>query len=289
MKIVFSTDSTCDLPSHYIQEKNIAVLPLIVTLGTDEFYDGVNVQPDQLYDYFARTKEVPKTAGRGIEDFKEFFSELLEKYDMVIHCGIGAEMSVCYNNANMAAKELGCEDKIKIVDSSALSASTGLVILSGIKAYEEGATVEEILSNMRHTAKNLQTSFVPDKLDYIYRSGRCSRFSFSMASLLKIKPRLEVVNGKLINTGKEIGPFKNVIIKYIDTILKKYDHPRRDLAFLVHSKVDENLLQYVLDYVESKGIFDRVETSLAGSVISSHCGDGTIGLLYVNDGEKLEN
>ena len=216
--IKFSSDSTCDLPKHFIEENSIAVLPLVVNLGDDEFYDGVNITPDDIFDYVAKTGELPKTAGRSVEDFKEHFLKLLENADAVVHCGIGADLSVCYQNACLAAKEIG-EDKVKVIDSHALSTGTGLIVLSGVNAYRQGSSLDEVVKNMTDAAKHVQSSFMVDRLDFLHKGGRCSRFTFSMASLLRIKPRLEVIDGKLINTGKEVGPMRVVLKKYVDTMV----------------------------------------------------------------------
>lgn len=282
--IKFSSDSTCDLPKHFIEENSIAVLPLVVNLGEDEFYDGVNITPDDIFDYVAKTGELPKTAGRSVEDFKEHFLKLLENADVVVHCGIGADLSVCYQNACLAAKEIG-EDKVKVIDSHALSTGTGLIVLSGVNAYRQGSNLDEVVKNMTDAAKHVQSSFMVDRLDFLHKGGRCSRFTFSMASLLRIKPRLEVIDGKLINTGKEVGPMRVVLKKYVDTILKKYNTPRRDYCLIAHTKMDENLLNEIVEYVKSKNIFEHVEECIAGSVITSHCGQGTLGILYINDGK----
>lgn len=285
MKIKFSTDSTCDLPKHFIEEYDLSVLPLVVNLGDDEFFDGVNITPDDIFAYVKKTGELPKTAGRGIEDFKEYFTNLLKDADAIVHCGIGADLSVCYQNACLAAKEIG-EDKVKIIDSRALSVGTGLVVMSGAAAYRAGASLDEVVKNMTDAAKNVQSSFMVERLDFLHKGGRCSRFTFSMATLLRIKPRLEVVNGKLINTGKEVGPMRVVLKKYVDTILSKYNNPRRDYCLIAHTRMDENLLNEIIEYVKSKNIFDHVEACLAGSVITSHCGEGTLGILYLNDGKN---
>ena len=282
--IKFSTDSTCDLPSYIVKENDIAVLPLYVYLGEQEYLDGVNINPNMIFDFVKKTNELPKTAGRGIEDFKEHFLSLLKEADAVVHCGIGAELSVSYQNACLAAKEIG-EDKVKVVDSRSLSTSSGLILLSGISAYKNGANLEEIVKNMNNAAQNIQSSFMVDRLDFLYKGGRCSKFAFSIATFLKIKPRLEVVNGKLVNTGKEVGPMRIVLKKYIDAILKKYNNPRRNRCLITHTKMDEDVLNEIVEYVKNKNIFDVVETSVAGSVITSHCGEGTLGIMYINDGK----
>lgn len=285
MIIKFSSDSTCDMPKQFIKEFDVSIFPLIVTLGENEYLDGVNVQPDDLYSYVNESGNLPKTAARSIEDFKEYFLKLLKKCDVVIHCGIGSKLSACYENACSAAREIG-EDKVIIVDSKALSVGSSLVILSGASAYRSGASLQEIVENMKNAADNVQSSFMVDRLDYLHKGGRVSKFTFSVATFLRIKPRLEVIEGKLINTGKEVGPYKSVVIKYVDSILKKYDKPRKDLCIVCHTKMDKAIVDKVVDYVKSKNIFDNVVECHAGSVITSHCGEGTLGILYINDGEN---
>ncbi len=285
MKIKFSSDSTCDMPKHFIDEFDVSIIPLVVSLGDKDYLDGINIKPDDLYAFVTQTGELPKTAARSAEAYKEYFLKLLKKCDIVVHCGIGAKLSACYNNACLAAKEIG-EDKVIVIDSGALSTGTSLVILSGASAYRAGAGLDEVVENMKNAAEHVQSSFIVDRLDYLHKGGRVSRFTFSVATFLRIKPRLEVVDGLLINTGKEMGPYKSVVIKYVDSILKKYNNPRKDLCLVTFTKLDEKIIQSVVDYVKSKNIFDHVETALAGSVITSHCGEGTLGILYINDGKN---
>lgn len=283
--IKISTDSTVDLPKHLLDEFDISVLPLVVLLGENEYLDGVNVLPDDIFKFVDKSGALPKTSARSIEDFKEYFSSLLKTCDQVVHCGIGSKLSSCNANAVKAVEELGVEDRVCIVDSCALSSGIGLIVLRGAAAARAGKSFDEVISAMKETASHNQTSFVVDKLEYLYKGGRCSRFSFSVAGLLKIKPRLEMVDGYLINTGKEIGPFKSVLIKYVDSILKKHNNPSREYCFVTHTAMDPALVQMVIDYVKSKNIFEHVEEVIAGSVITSHCGKSTLGILYINDGK----
>lgn len=283
--IKISTDSTADLPKHFIDEFGISVMPLVVLLGENEYLDGINISPNDIFNYVSENGSLPKTSARSIEDFKEYFSTLLEEYDHVVHCGIGSKLSSCYTNACKAVEELGIGDRVAIVDSCALSSGIGLIVLRGASAARAGKSFEETVAIMKDTAAHTQTSFVVDKLEYLYRGGRCSRFTFSVAGLLKIKPRLEMVDGSLVNTGKEIGPYKSVLIKYVDAILKKHNNPSKEYCFVTHTEMNPELVKMVIDYVKSKNIFEHVEEMTAGSVITSHCGKSTLGILYINDGK----
>ena len=279
------TDSTCDLPKDILEENNIDVFPLLVTLGDDVFYDGIDIKPKDIYEYVQKTGQLPKTASRSVYDLKEMFEEYTKNGDDVIFCGIGGNLSSNQANAEMARNEMENKEKVHVVDSCNLSLGIGFVLLEGAKAIKQLKTVEEVVAVMNKTAQNIQGSFIVDRLDYLYKGGRCSRFSFSMATFLKIKPRLEVVKGVLANTGKEIGPYKVVLKKYVDYILNKFKKPKKDLCFIAHTKCDEEYLKTVKEYIESKNIFEKVLMYEAGSVITSHCGENTIGMFFKNEEE----
>lgn len=279
--IRITTDSTCDLPQEFIEKYNIAVLPLIVTLGEEEFFDdGKSVTQEKIFDFVKETGILPKTSARSIPDYIEFFEPFVKNGDSIIHMGIGAELSCSYRNTLLAKDEIGSEN-IHIVDSKSLSSGIGLMVLEAAKMASEGKGEKEIVERLEHLASKAQTSFVVERLDYLYKGGRCSKFSFSMGAMLKIKPRLQVLDGKMINTGKEVGPMKVVLKKYVDAMLEKYPNVKGDICMLAYTRMDPALLEFITEYVKSKGVFKDVIAQKAGSVITSHCGEGTLGMLYL--------
>ena len=278
------TDSTCDLPEDLVKKYDIQVLPLIVTLGEDVFYDGVDIKQNDIFDYVKKTGVLPKTSARNAFDLKEFFETYTDNGDEVIFCGIGSKLSSNFSNAILARDEMVDKEKVHIVDSCNLSSGTGYVLIEGAKAVANLKNVEEVVAIMENAAKHLVGSFMVDKLDFLYKGGRCSRFSFSMANLLHIKPRLELVDGMLLNTGKELGPYKACLKKYVDSILKKYNKPK-GICLVTHPKCAQEFVDFFMDYLKSKNIFDDVIECEAGCVITSHCGENTLGFFYLNDME----
>lgn len=277
-----TTDSTADLSKDLLEKYKISVIPLIVTLGENDFLDdGVEVTEDKIFDFVKANKILPKTAARSIEVYKDFFSAQLKSADdKVIYIGLSGELSSSYNNALGASEEIG-KDKVFVIDSRSLSSGIGLLVLEAAKMVEKGYTAEEIVAKIEDYKLKDQASFVVDKLDYLYKGGRCSKFSFSIGALLKIKPRLQLVDGKIINTGKDIGTLKGVLKKYVDSTLTKYNNVKKDICFVTHTKMDEETVKFIIDYIKSLGIFDEVIEQTAGSVITSHCGAGTLGILYL--------
>lgn len=278
------TDSCCDLTAEQIKENKIAVLPLFVTLGEDDFLDGQNINPDDIYEYVKKTKQLPKTAARSTEDFKEFFEQLLEDGSEVVYTGIGADLSSTFDNARRAKEEMN-NDRLFVVDSKSLSTGIGLLVLHACKLAHQGRSGREIAEQIEKQSEKSQASFVVDKLDYLYKGGRCSALARFGANLLKLKPRLELVNGKIENTAKYMGQFKVVLKKYVDDMLKNNPNPKKDICFVTHTKTDNDIVESVIEYVKSKNIFEEVVESTAGSTITCHCGENTLGILFLLDGE----
>ncbi|MBO5394735.1 MAG: DegV family protein [Clostridia bacterium] len=278
------SDSCCDLTAEQLKENNIAMIPLFVTLGEDDYLDGVSIQPEDIYDYVKKTKQLPKTAARSTEDFKEFFEELLADGSEVVYTGIGSQLSSTFDNARRAKEEMG-NDRLFVVDSKSLSTGIGLLVLYAAGLAKEGKSGSEIAKAMEEQSDFNQASFVVDKLDYLHKGGRCSGLARFGANLLKIKPRLELVEGKIENTGKYMGQFKVVLKKYVDDMLAKCPNPKKDICFVTHTKTDADIVESVIEYVKSKNIFDCVVETTAGATITCHCGENTLGVLFLLERE----
>ncbi len=279
--IKFCTDSCVDIGNEFLEKNDISVLPLYVILGEEEFLDGVNIQPNDIFDYVKEKGVLPKTATRSVENYKDFYLENLKGNEEIIYIGISSQLSSSYQNAVNAREELAEKDRIHVIDSKTLSSGIGLLLLYGKKLEKEGLSADEICQRLEKQVEKNQTSFIVEKLDYLYKGGRCSALSRFGASLLNIKPILEVKEGKIENTSKLMGKFNVVCKKYIDQILSKQNNARGDICFVTHTCKDENFVTDILEYVKSKGIFEEVVSTRAGATISCHCGENTLGILYL--------
>ncbi|MBO5022422.1 MAG: DegV family protein [Clostridia bacterium] len=284
--IKFCTDSCVDIGKDLLEKNDIAVIPLYVILGEEEYLDGVNITPNEIFKYVQDNGVLPKTATRSVENYKDFYLENLKDGDEIIYLGISSQLSSSYQNAVNAKEELAQKDRIHVLDSKTLSSGIGLLLLYGKKLAEQGLSADEICQKLEKQIENNQTSFIVEKLDYLYKGGRCSALSRFGASLLNIKPILEVKNGKIENTSKLMGKFNVVCKKYIDQILAKYNNARCERCFITHTCKEETFVNEMVEYVKSKGIFDEVIASRAGATISCHCGENTLGILYLLNDEE---
>lgn len=283
MKVKITTDSTCDTTKEFLEKQGIPYLPCLVTLGTTDYTDTVDIKTSDIEAYVKKTKKLPKSAARSAEDFKEFFNSVLKDCDVIVHISISSELSCLYNNAVKASEEIG-GNKVYVVNSRVLSTGTLLLVLYAKELAEKGEDAKTIAEKAGHRAYAIQASFVVDTVDYLYKGGRCSAMAAFGANLLKLKPKLQLVDGKIISTGKYRGKSNIVLKKYIDETLSTYNNPDKKRCFITHADADEDVVKDVVEYVKSKNIFDDVIETHANCTIYTHCGKGTLGILYINDG-----
>lgn len=276
MKIGISADSTCDLPKELVEKYDINIVPLYVNLG-EEQYTEAEITYKEIYDFVDKTGVLPKTSAKNTEEYKEIFSKLREKYDAVIHFSLSFEISSTGNNALQASKEL---DNVYVIDTKQLSSGSGILILSAIDKINAGKPLSEILSECENEANRVQSSFIISKLNYLYKGGRCSAVAMFGANLLKIKIRIQLVNGKMEATKKYMGPIKTVLPKYVDDIIKEKP-PVMKRCFVTSSSPMQGIKEEIVEKVKALG-FEEVYPMQAGATICSHCGPETIGILYLS-------
>lgn len=284
MGVIITTDSSSDLSEEQIKSNGIRVLPLYVNLNGDEYKDGINITPDKIFAFVKGNKKLPKTSAISEEDYENFFAEILGENvnNTIVHVGLSSGLSTSYNNSINAAEKFN--GKVKIVDGKNLSSGTGLLVLFAARLRDKGLSHEEIAKRVEPRVKNVQASFIIQEVEYLYRGGRCSALALLGANLLRIKPRIQVINGVMQLVGKPRGKMEVVLKKYIDDVLKEYNNPDKTICFVTHSCLEKDIVDKIVEYVKSKNIFDSVVETIASSTITSHCGKGTLGILYINDG-----
>ena len=279
MKIIVTTDSTSDIPKHIAEQNNIAIMPLLVDLGEETFEDGVNINAQQIFDFVSKTGILPKTGARSSELYKEFFIENLKKNsaDALIHISLSSEISSSYSNAYIASQEL---ENVKVIDSRSLSTGCALLVLSAVDKINENKNLEQICCELEAEKSKVQASFVIDSLKYLYKGGRCSALAMFGANVLRIKPKIKVENGKMGVSKKFMGKFEVVVSNYASDLLKDCENINKKRVFITSTTKDQQLIQNLEKLLQEKG-FEEIIINTAGSTISSHCGENTLGILFM--------
>ena len=276
--IIISSDSTCDLSAELRERYNVSIIPLGVTLGDKTYFDGVDIVPDDIYAHHDKTGELPKTTAANVGDCIDYFKPFAEAGKTVIHLSLSAEFSSTYNNACLAASEF---ENIYVVDSRNLSTGNGLLVIAAAEMAQSGMEATEIVEKLNAMALCVDASFVIDKLDYLHKGGRCSALAMLGANVLKLKPCIEVKNGKMGVGKKYRGKYGAVLKEYVAERLANIDDIDLDRVFVTHAGVDMEIVNAVVEQVKATAPFKEVFMTRAGCTISSHCGADTLGVLFV--------
>lgn len=283
MRYQITSDSTCDLSPEQLEQYNIRLLPLYVSMDGKTLRDGVDVKPDDIYAHVSAGGSLPQTAAVNLADYVRAFTELSKKNDFVIHVCISLDFSCCYQNAKLAAADF---DNVYVVDSRNLSTGHGLVVLEAERMAREGMAPDDIVAALHDLTGRVEASFILDRLDYMKKGGRCSAVTLLGANLLRLRPCIEVRDGKMGVGKKYRGSFDKCVCEYItDKIGNRSDLELRRV-FITHSGVSEESVQKAVETVQKLQPFEEICVTRAGCTVSSHCGPGTLGVLYIRKADQ---
>lgn len=281
MKIAISVESTNDLSKELLADNDISVIPYEITLGDENFKDGEKTV-EEMFAYVDKHKVLPKTNAINEFGYTEYFEELKKNYDAVVHICLSSGITSSCGNAERAAKNV---ENVFVVDSKSLSTGIGLLALYGRELAEHGVSPEKIAETLQARTEKLQVSFVIERLDYLYRGGRCSSLQLLGANLLKIRPRIVLKDGKMVSDKKYRGHMESVVAKYCADVLSEFNTPDLKRVFITYTTATPEMVTAAKNALTEAGFNEIIETR-AGGTIASHCGANTLGILYFNDGVK---
>ena len=240
------SDSTCDLSQEVLERYDIDIIPLHIVKGDEELEDGPQVDIHALYEWADKNKTTPKTSAPSIETAMNVMRPYIDEGREIICFSISSEMSTSINVIRMAAEELDAEDKVTVIDSRNLSTGIGLLVVEAAVMAADGKSREEI-----------------------------------KAGIDELIPMIVVKDGKMDASRKYRGKIGKVIKNYAKDLEEDLKNAIPDRVFITHSECDAKTVEEVRDYIASLGIFKEIIETRAGGVISSHCGPGTLGVLFI--------
>ena len=279
MKIKIISDSTGDLSPELIEKYDIAIVPLYVLMGDNMQKDGLEVTPEDIYAHVEKTGKLPSTSAPNLGDFQDEFKKWRDQGYDIVHFNISSDFSSSYQNACAAAEGM---DGVYVVDTRNLSTGSGLVVLHGAELAQQGKSAAEIKAACDAMVDKVEASFVVDSIDYLHKGGRCSSVAALRANLLKLKPLIEVIDGKMKAGKKYRGNIDKVILNYVADKLRGRDDIDKHRIFITHTKCSPVTVQQVRGKInELYPGFEEILETTAGCTVTSHCGPGTLGILFV--------
>lgn len=279
MKIAISAETTIDMPKELLEKYNIHTVPFNILLGEDDRQDG-ELKSAEIFEYVQKTGVLPKTSAINEFTYTEYFKGLLNEYDAIVHISLSSGISCACQNAKAAAAGL---QNIYIVDSQSLSTGIALLAIYASKLAAKGnIAAAEIANLVAGRVKDVQASFVIERLDYLHKGGRCSSLALFGANLLKIRPQIIVKDGKMGSAKKYKGNMDIVVKNYCADVLEQFNTPDLSIAFITYTTATEGMVANAKEALINRGFKEVYETQ-AGATIASHCGEHTLGILYIND------
>ncbi len=281
-KTVILSDSTCDLSAELVEKYGISISPLTVVFGDKTHLDGVDVTPDGVYEYYKTSGMLAKTTATNMAEHEEFISKNVPEGKDAVYFTISSEMSTTFNNARLAAEEL---DNVYVIDSRNLSTGIGLLVLHACDLADEGKSAKEIYDEITALTKKVDASFVVDTLEYLHKGGRCSSIAALGANLLKLRPMIQVKDGKMSVTKKYRGKMTEVLKQYVSEKLADENKFIGKHLFVTHSGNCDEIALELKEMTEKAYPDKEVLITRAGCTISCHCGPGTLGILGIRENE----
>lgn len=282
-KIRITADSTCDLSESLLQKYEISILPLNIVLDMKSYSDGEEISPDEIYAWSEKMHKTPKTAAVAYDRALEMASAFQKNGDEMIFFGISESMSTTCNVMRMVKEELNYTG-MYVIDSQNLSTGIGLQVLRAAELAGQGLGAQEIVTQIEQERSRVRASFVVERLDYLAMGGRCSSVVALFGGKLKLKPRIEVTDGKMEAGKKYRGNQDKVILKYVQDMEMQLRQADPHRIFITHSGCEEAVIRSVEEYLKGLHHFEEILITRAGGVISSHCGPGTLGVLFYEKG-----
>lgn len=278
-KIIVTCDSTCDLTPELYAKYEIHPMALSIYLGEKAYRDQVDVTVKDLFAYADREKQLPRTTAVSVGEYIDFFSAYRQTGKEVVHISLSHGFSSCYQNATIAAGEVG---GVYVVDSLNLSSGSGHLAILAAELGEQGLDAAEVAAELDEARTRLDVSFVLQTLEYLKMGGRCSGVAALGANLLRLRPEILVTGEGTMVVGKKYrGDLKRSVTDYIKGRLQGRNDLQLNRIFITYSDgIPDEAIEEFKALVASLQPFEEILTTNAGCTIASHCGPQCLGVLF---------
>ena len=277
-RIIIVTDSTADLTEQEIQDFNIHVVPLNITIQEEHYLDGETITKEEFKNKMIASSELPMTAQPSIGRFVELYDELGKDGSEIISIHLMNSISGTVNAARQAADIT--ESTVTVVDSDFTSRSMGIIVREAAKAAQEGKSAEEVLEVIESTRQRTKLYLTVLNLDNLIKGGRISRVMGAFSNLLNIKLFLEVINGKIEIVQKGRG-LKSLQKKYDEVFeeMKAYPNGIQEIG-IMHAGLNE-FNQSQIDTLRELFPDAKFTIVMTSPIIMSHTGVDAMAVTYL--------
>jgi len=279
-KVAIITDSTAYIPKELVEQYQITVIPQVLVWDGETLQDDIDIKPTEFYTRLATADVMPTTSQATPADFKNIYEKLHGKGKEILAILISNELSKTVNSATLAS-EMVPDAKVEILNSNTTAMEMGFHVLAAARAAAEGATLAECKEIAESAQERSGVIFAVDTLEFLHRGGRIGGASRFLGTALKLKPLLELIDGRIEGVEK-IRTKKKAHARLIELILERVKGKENIRLATLHANAANDaraLLERISDQVDAV----EVVHSEVSPVIGSHVGPGTIGIAYITD------
>lgn len=276
-RIILTTESGADLPEDLARKHAVQVVPMHVIMDGKDYLDG-SLPVEDIYRYYERTKKIPSTSATNVHEYQEFFAKIKAEFPgcVIVHIGYTSKASVSFQSAVIASEEF---EDLHLIDALNVTGGLAAIVMYAVKLLEEEPSIEpeRLIGKIEAIVPKSRLAFIPGSLDFLRAGGRVSNIAYLGGALLKIKPVIELIDGKLVSTKKYRGKMSAVAEKLMREYLSEYNI-NRDQLYLLYSLGLEESIKQRMDEIAKEAGFQNVRWIQAGAMISTHAGPGGFGI-----------
>ncbi|SDO31697.1 EDD domain protein, DegV family [Psychrobacillus sp. OK028] len=276
-RIIFSTESGADIPKELVEKHQIQVVPMHVIMDGKDYLDG-DLSVEEVFDYHSRTKKIPSTTATNVHEYHELFTKIRKTFpdSIIIHIGYTSKASASFQSALIAAEDF---ENLFLIDALNVTGGLAAIMMHAVTMLKEEPSIShvDLIGKIESVVPKTRLAFLPGSLDFLRAGGRVSNVAYIGGVLLKIKPCIELIEGKLVSTRKYRGSMSIVAEKLMRDYLKQYDINRKQLYLIYSIGLDESIKKRMDEIAKETG-FENVTWMQAGAMISTHAGPGGFGI-----------
>ncbi len=270
-------ESGADIPRDIVRRHRLHILPMHVSFDRTTMPDG-SFPIQQIYEFHNRTGKVPSTSAVNPEEYRTLFETLHAQHPdaHIMHLSYSAVTTSTYENALLASEGM---PYVTHVDTKSVSGGQAAIVIRCAEYIEQnpGASVEELKEQIDIWIGQIRMGFIPGDLAYLKAGGRVSNAAYLGASLLSIKPLIEIEDGFLVSTRRYRGSMKSVTRRFLKEYVAQYDPDRSRIYILFSEGIDPVLLRHLEADARELGV-ESIQPIKTGGVITSHGGPGALGI-----------
>ncbi|MEK3980289.1 DegV family protein [Psychrobacillus sp. FSL K6-2836] len=279
-RIILSTESGADLPKDLVEKHRIQVVPMHVIMDGKDYLDG-ELSVEEVFNYHSRTKKIPSTTATNVHEYHDLFTKIRLNFpdSIIIHIGYTSKASASFQSALIAAEDF---EDLFLFDTLNVTGGLAAIVMYAATMLEEEPSISHVrlIEELESIVPKTRLAFLPGSLDFLRAGGRVSNVAYIGGLLLKIKPCIELIEGKLVSTRKYRGSMSIVAEKLMRDYLNQYDIDRKQLYLIYSIGLDESIKRRMDEIAKEIG-FENVTWMQAGAMISTHAGPGGFGIAGV--------